>query len=130
VCYPELEEAAAAGVTVRSIMADPGEAVAARRRLEDRVLRPGDVGLDDIEVLALLCGEAPNREEVAKYVCRDFWWPRDPEGARESLDRWIESRCPFDWWPRACDILDAAVRIAESEWVEPRPFDVADGSHI
>ena len=55
--YPDVQEAPAAGLSTGAALSDPKrESRAQRRWLEDRVLRPGDVGLDDLEVLSLLCG--------------------------------------------------------------------------
>lgn len=54
--YTDVQEAPAAGMDLRPEREDPAEARIHRRWLEDRVLRPGDVGLDDIEAIELLCG--------------------------------------------------------------------------
>jgi DNA repair protein RadC len=55
VTYPSVEEARASRLAPRLIVSDLGDARRRRRGLEDQVLRPGDVGLDDLEALALLC---------------------------------------------------------------------------
>jgi DNA repair protein RadC len=44
-------------LALRLALGDPMEDARVRRRwLEDRALQPGDVGLDDIEALSVLCG--------------------------------------------------------------------------
>ncbi len=64
--YPQVQEVPAAGGTVRSILSDPGDEARGRRRwLEARVLQPGDVGLDDVEALSLICGlDEPHAERL------------------------------------------------------------------
>lgn len=55
--YPQVQEAPAAGLAMRPGLGDLAEAARARRAwLEQRVLQPGDVGLDDVEALSVLCG--------------------------------------------------------------------------
>jgi DNA repair protein RadC len=52
-------------VTLRPVRAErPNEARARRRWLENRVLQPGDVGLDDVEALSILCGLDEPRAEI------------------------------------------------------------------
>jgi DNA repair protein RadC len=66
VTYPNVQEAPAAGMTPCRALSDPAEEARTHRRwLEDRVLRPGDVSLDDIEALSLLCGlDEPQAEAL------------------------------------------------------------------
>jgi DNA repair protein RadC len=65
VTYPQLQEAPATGLALRPALSDPAEEARVRRRwLEDLVLRPGDVGIGDIEALSVLCGLDEGRAEA------------------------------------------------------------------
>jgi DNA repair protein RadC len=68
--YPEVREAPCAGLILHGLSAETEAAHRAwRARLEARVLAAGDVGLDDVEALALLCGldEARGRALVEAF---------------------------------------------------------------
>jgi DNA repair protein RadC len=65
VTYPDVQEAPAAGFTPPLPLSQTeAEARSRRRWLEDRVLRPDDVSLDDLEALALLCGLDERRAQT------------------------------------------------------------------
>ena len=64
--YLQVREASVAGLALRDAVSDPTAFARVRRRwLEDRVLQPGDVGLDDVEALSVLCGlDEPGAEAL------------------------------------------------------------------
>jgi len=66
VTYLQVREASVAGLALRDAVSDPTAFARVRRRwLEDRVLQPGDVGLDDVEALSVLCGlDEPGAEAL------------------------------------------------------------------